>query len=153
MLVPEDVVSFESGDLAYTVGFERGEVSVDANAPTMMTIRVTHIYRRIDGEWYLVHRHADFHPPTSAPEIRAPPDQAALDVCSWGTSGRTSSRRRLPSLTPKRTLVRPLQQLGMSFGTLSTRAIDRRVVRLVGTEGESLRDKSLCERTVPNDEG
>jgi hypothetical protein len=46
MLVPEDVVSFESGDLAYTVGFERGEVSVDANAPTMMTIRVTHIYRR-----------------------------------------------------------------------------------------------------------
>jgi hypothetical protein len=27
-----------------------------------MTIRVTHIYRRIDGEWYLVHRHADFPP-------------------------------------------------------------------------------------------
>jgi ketosteroid isomerase-like protein len=22
----------------------------------------THIYRRIDGEWYLVHRHADFPP-------------------------------------------------------------------------------------------
>ena len=43
MLVPEDVVSFESGDLAYTVGFERGEVSVHANAPTTMTIRVTHI--------------------------------------------------------------------------------------------------------------
>ena len=33
-----------------------------ANAPTSMTIRVTHIYRRIDGEWYLVHRHADFPP-------------------------------------------------------------------------------------------
>ena len=29
----------------------------------------THIYRRIDGEWYLVHRHADSHPPISAPEI------------------------------------------------------------------------------------
>jgi ketosteroid isomerase-like protein len=27
-----------------------------------MTIRVTHIYRRIDGEWYLVHRHADLPP-------------------------------------------------------------------------------------------
>jgi hypothetical protein len=27
-----------------------------------MTIRVTHIYRRIDSEWYLVHRHADFPP-------------------------------------------------------------------------------------------
>ena len=24
--------------------------------------RVTHIYRRIAGEWYLVHRHADFPP-------------------------------------------------------------------------------------------
>ena len=59
MLAPEDIVSFESGDLAYTVGFERGEVSVDGNAPTSMTIRVTHIYRRIDGEWNLVHRHAD----------------------------------------------------------------------------------------------
>ena len=29
MSVSEDIVSFESGDLAYTVGFERGEVSVD----------------------------------------------------------------------------------------------------------------------------
>jgi len=28
-----------------------------------MVIRVTHIYRRIDGEWKLVHRHADFPPP------------------------------------------------------------------------------------------
>ena len=62
MLVPEDIVSFESGDLAYTVGFERGEMSVDAKDSTSMTIRVTHIYRRIDGEWFLVHRHADFPP-------------------------------------------------------------------------------------------
>jgi hypothetical protein len=30
-----------------------------ANAPTSITIRVTHIHRRIDAEWYLVHRHAD----------------------------------------------------------------------------------------------
>jgi ketosteroid isomerase-like protein len=28
-----------------------------------MTIRVTHIFRRIDGSWRLVHRHADFPPP------------------------------------------------------------------------------------------
>ena len=62
-LVPEDIVSFESGDLAYTVGFERGEVVVDAGKAMPMTIRVTHIYRRIDGEWQLVHRHADFPPP------------------------------------------------------------------------------------------
>lgn len=62
-LVPEDVVSFESGDLAYTAGLERGEVVVDGGKSLPMTIRVTHIYRRIDGEWHLVHRHADFPPP------------------------------------------------------------------------------------------
>jgi hypothetical protein len=27
-----------------------------------MTIRVTHIYRRFEGKWRLVHRHADFPP-------------------------------------------------------------------------------------------
>ena len=56
-------MSFESGDLAYTVGFERGEVVVDGGKAMPMTIRVTHIYRRIDGEWQLIHRHADFPPP------------------------------------------------------------------------------------------
>jgi ketosteroid isomerase-like protein len=61
-LVPEDLVSFESGDLAYTVGFERGEVEVDGGLRRPMTIRVTHVYRRIDGTWHLVHRHADFPP-------------------------------------------------------------------------------------------
>ena len=30
-----------------------------------MTLRVTPVLRRIDGEWRLVHRHADFPPPTS----------------------------------------------------------------------------------------
>jgi len=28
-----------------------------------MVIRFTHIYRRIDGDWKLMHRHADFPPP------------------------------------------------------------------------------------------
>jgi ketosteroid isomerase-like protein len=61
-LVPEDVVTHVSGDLAYTVGFERGDVRVDGGPLIPMTIRVTHLYRRIDGEWRLVHRHADFPP-------------------------------------------------------------------------------------------
>ena len=52
-----------SGDLAYTVGFERGTVRVDGGPPGPMTIRVTHVYRRTDGVWRLVHRHADFPPP------------------------------------------------------------------------------------------
>jgi ketosteroid isomerase-like protein len=61
-LVPEDSVAFASGDLGYTVGFERGEVVVDGGPPRPMVIRVTHIYRRLDGAWRLVHRHADFPP-------------------------------------------------------------------------------------------
>ncbi len=61
-LVPENTVAFASGDLAYTAGFERGEVVVDGGAPQTMVIRVTHVYRRFGGEWRLVHRHADFPP-------------------------------------------------------------------------------------------
>lgn len=59
-LVPDNIVVHASGDLAYTVGFERGTVSVDGGAPEPMTIRVTHIYRHIRDGWKLVHRHADF---------------------------------------------------------------------------------------------
>ncbi|HZO32941.1 MAG TPA: nuclear transport factor 2 family protein [Chloroflexota bacterium] len=66
-LVPEDVVFFASGDLAYSVGFERGDVSVDDGPVRPMVIRVTHVYRRIDDEWRLVHRHADFPPADQRP--------------------------------------------------------------------------------------
>jgi ketosteroid isomerase-like protein len=60
--VSGSAVAFTSGDRAYTVGFERGEVVVDDGPRRPMTIRVAHIYRRIDGAWRLVHRHADFPP-------------------------------------------------------------------------------------------
>jgi ketosteroid isomerase-like protein len=58
----EHFVIASSGDMAYTVGFERMHVSVDGGPRRDMTLRVTHIYRRIDGDWKLVHRHADFPP-------------------------------------------------------------------------------------------
>ena len=58
----ENTVVASSVDLAYTVGFERSHVSIDGRLPRDMTHRVTHIYRRIDGEWKLMHRHADFPP-------------------------------------------------------------------------------------------
>jgi ketosteroid isomerase-like protein len=58
----ENTVVHASGDLAYTVGFERGPVSVDGGPERDMVIRVTHIYRRFGEEWMLVHRHADFPP-------------------------------------------------------------------------------------------
>ncbi len=72
-LVPDNVVVHSSGDLAYTVGFERGTVSVDGGSPQPMTIRVTHIYRRIQGTWRLVHRHADFPPPDQRSSSTAAP--------------------------------------------------------------------------------
>jgi len=41
-----------------------GKVAVVDGGPMRdMVIRVTHIYGRIDGDWKLVHRHADFPPP------------------------------------------------------------------------------------------
>jgi ketosteroid isomerase-like protein len=61
-LVPRHEVVGFSGDLAYTVGFEQGEVRVDGGEQFVMTIRVTHVLRRVDGEWMVVHRHADFPP-------------------------------------------------------------------------------------------
>ena len=51
-----------SGDLAYTVGHEDTEVRVDGGPPARMSLRVTHVLRRVDGEWRFVHRHADFPP-------------------------------------------------------------------------------------------
>ena len=59
----EHLVIASSGDLAYTAGFERSHVSVDGGPRRDMTLRVTHIYRRIDSAWKLVHRHADLPPP------------------------------------------------------------------------------------------
>ncbi len=51
-----------SGDLAYAVGYERFNGSIDGGPVTPMTVRVTHVYRREDGEWKIVHRHGDFAP-------------------------------------------------------------------------------------------
>ena len=47
-------------DMAYTVSIQRGD-QLFAGADTAMQseLRVTEIYRREDGAWRLVHRHAD----------------------------------------------------------------------------------------------
>jgi ketosteroid isomerase-like protein len=60
----EVVAAGVSGDLAYIVGFEHTSVSI-ANAPQSYTLRVTQIFRREDGEWKVVHRHADSSEPTA----------------------------------------------------------------------------------------
>lgn len=61
-LVPANDIVRCSGDLAYTVGFERGDVRVDGGETRPMTIRVTHVLQRVDGQWWIVHRHADYPP-------------------------------------------------------------------------------------------
>jgi len=48
-----------SGDLAYTVGYERATFSVDNGAVEPHMLRATHVYRREDGEWKIVHRQGD----------------------------------------------------------------------------------------------
>ncbi len=54
-----DVVAADvSGDMAYTVGYEHTQASVNGR-PRTYTLRVTQVYRREDGGWKVAHRHAD----------------------------------------------------------------------------------------------
>ena len=61
----EVIAAGASGDLAYTVGYEHNRVKVDGQ-PRTYTLRVTHVYRREDGHWRIVHRHADEPPGETA---------------------------------------------------------------------------------------
>jgi len=45
--------------MAYTLGFERFNGSIDGRPVEPVLVRVTHIYRREDGAWKIVDRHAD----------------------------------------------------------------------------------------------
>jgi ketosteroid isomerase-like protein len=55
----EVVAAGLSGDLAYIVGHERAASSIEGGAQEDLGLRVTHVYRRENGDWKLVHRHAD----------------------------------------------------------------------------------------------
>ncbi len=56
-IIAADVI----GDMAYTVGYEHSQVSVNGQ-PRTYTLRATQVYRREDGEWKVAHRHADTEP-------------------------------------------------------------------------------------------
>ena len=55
----EVVAAGVSGDLAYLVGYESASSAIDGGPEQPLTLRVTQVYRREDGKWMLVHRHAD----------------------------------------------------------------------------------------------
>jgi ketosteroid isomerase-like protein len=55
-----DVVAADVGeDFAYLLAIERTTASVAGSEPTPYVLRSTTIFRREDGEWKVVHRHAD----------------------------------------------------------------------------------------------
>lgn len=59
-LQTERVAMSASGDLAFSVWIERGEARVAGRenyAP--IALRITHIFRRENGQWKIIHRHGD----------------------------------------------------------------------------------------------
>jgi ketosteroid isomerase-like protein len=67
MVTAEYEVVHEGADLAYTVGYETGDVVLDGAPMTRQRLRVTQIYCRENGEWRLIHRHGDFAPADQSP--------------------------------------------------------------------------------------
>ncbi len=61
-----------SGDLGYVVGAEHSRASVAGDASAPIELRVTLVFRREDGVWKEVHRHAD-----PIPGIRSTHEQLA----------------------------------------------------------------------------
>ena len=47
------------GGMVYTLCFERFNESIAGRPVEPVLVRMTHIYRREDGDWKIVHRHAD----------------------------------------------------------------------------------------------
>lgn len=62
----EVIAAGVSEDTGYTVGYERTAVSVHGE-PRSYTLRVTHGYRREQGEWKIAHRHGDVPPANVLP--------------------------------------------------------------------------------------
>ncbi len=59
-----------SGDMGYTVGYERFDHHTEDGRVEPIAVRVTHVYRREDGEWKIVHRHGDFAPMDESPPAK-----------------------------------------------------------------------------------
>jgi len=57
----DDLLIHVTGDLAYTVGVERGQLTMGGEQ-VAYDERATNIYRREGGAWKLVHHHSDLVP-------------------------------------------------------------------------------------------
>ena len=92
-----------SGDLAYTVGVEHASVSVGGGPVQPLTNRATHVYRREDGEWKIVHRHTD-QPPIEQgfPPGRGSARWQGQPAGSRPPPPRPAPGRRLPADPPAR---------------------------------------------------
>jgi ketosteroid isomerase-like protein len=55
----EVIAAGASGALAYIVAFEHTTASINGSPSLSYTLRATTVFRREDGEWKVVHRHAD----------------------------------------------------------------------------------------------
>jgi NAD(P)H-dependent FMN reductase/ketosteroid isomerase-like protein len=56
----EVIQSGSDGDVAFWTGFQSAKVKMQGRSePMTMKLRITELFRRIDGDWKLVHRHAD----------------------------------------------------------------------------------------------
>jgi ketosteroid isomerase-like protein len=73
----EVVAADASGDLAYLVAFEHTIASIGDAPPAPYTLRVTTIFRREEGAWKVVHRHADHLPDGGSPADRLSALQSA----------------------------------------------------------------------------
>lgn len=63
----EVIAAGVSGDLGYVVAIERTTCSVAGSPPSPYALRSTTVFRREDGEWKVVHRHADPYDDAAAP--------------------------------------------------------------------------------------
>jgi NAD(P)H-dependent FMN reductase/ketosteroid isomerase-like protein len=56
----EILQSASAGDVGFWTGFQSAQVKMgDRSEPVTMKLRITELFRRIDGQWKMVHRHAD----------------------------------------------------------------------------------------------
>ncbi len=62
----KDLVVQVGGDMGYTVCIEQGENMSTDGKPVKVSHRATNIFRRINGQWKMVHHHTDLAPQLEA---------------------------------------------------------------------------------------